>query len=107
MRREKNSLHFQGRKTSVPGMVSCAIGSVAWIIFIALAVYSSAHQGNAEAFIGTIGILNAVLALTGTVFAVRGFREHDVFYGQPVAGMTLNAVLFLIYFILYLIGMTI
>ena len=107
MKKEKNNLHFKGRVASKRGRISVAIGVVAWLVFIALAAYSASFQGNAEGMVGIIGMLDMLLALTGTVFAANGFKERDVFYGMPVAGMSLNAILFLIYFVLYLTGMAI
>lgn len=107
MKKEKNALHFQGRTVSRCGIISIAVGVLAWIVFIALAVYSASLSGAAESIIGVIGIFDMLFALAGVSFAVHGFKERDVFYGLPIAGLTLNAVLFLIYFVLYLTGMAI
>ncbi|MGN0505930.1 MAG: DUF6142 family protein [Lachnospiraceae bacterium] len=107
MKKEKNSLHFQGRTASKRGRVSVVIGVVAWLVFAALAAYSASFQGNAEGMVGIIGILDMLFAFVGAAFAANGFKERDVFYGMPVAGMSLNAILFLTYFVLYLTGMAI
>lgn len=107
MKKEKNSLHFQGRTASKQGMISVVIGVLAWIVFAALAVYSASLSGAAESIIGIIGIFDMLFAFAGIYFAAHGFQERDVFYGRPIAGMSLNAVLFLVYFVLYLTGMAI
>lgn len=107
MKKEKNSLHFQGRAASKQGMVSVVIGALAWIVFAALAVYSASLSGAAESVIGIVGMVDMLFAFAGICFAVHGFKERDVFYGLPIAGMSLNAVLFLVYFVLYLTGMAI
>lgn len=107
MKKEKNALHFQGRTISKPGIISIAVGVLAWIVFIALAMYSASFSGAAESIVGTIGMLDMLFVLVGIYFAAHAFKERDVFYGLPIAGLGLNAVLFLIYFVLYLTGMAI
>ena len=52
-------------------------------------------------------MFDMLFALVGVSFAAHGFKERDVFYGLPIAGLSLNAVLFLVYFVLYLTGMAI
>jgi hypothetical protein len=80
------------------------MAGIGWIIFAALCVYSSSTGGNAAAVAGILGILDAVLALTGMVVAFKGFSERDVYYVMPAVGITLNGGLFVLYFILYLMG---
>ena len=46
MKKEKNALHFQGRTASKPGIVSIVAGVLAWLVFIALAVYSASLSGR-------------------------------------------------------------
>lgn len=105
--KEKNSLEFKGRKKSTKGAISLAMGIVGWLVFIALSIYSSQMQGNAGNPVGMIALLDALFALTGSYFAIQGFQERDVFYGMPIAGIILNAILFIVYFYLYLMGMVV
>lgn len=107
MKKEKNALHFQGRAASKQGLAAVVIGVLAWIVFAALAIYSASRSGEAEGMIGGIGIFDMLFALVGILYAANGFKERDVFYGLPVAGLALNAILFLVYFVLYLTGMAI
>lgn len=105
--KEKNSLEFKGRSKSTKGAISLAIGIVAWIIFVALSIYSSGMQGNAENPIGIIALLDGIFTLIGVYYAILGFQERDVFYGLPIAGIIMNAILFIVYFYLYLMGLVI
>ena len=104
MREKKRSLRFSGRRHARSGMISTVIACIGWIVFAALCVYSSATGGNAAAVAGIIGILDAVFALSGMVTAFRGFYERDVYYVMPAVGMVLNGSLFVLYFVLYLMG---
>ena len=107
MREKKSSLRFSGRKHSRGGMISTVIGGIAWSIFIALCICSSVSGGNAELFVGGIGILDAVFTLAGMIIAIRGFQEREVYYLLPTIGVVLNGILFAIYFSLYFMGIAI
>ena len=104
MKEKKRSLRFSGRSHARGGIISTVIAGVGWLVFVALCVYSSSTGGNAAAVAGILGILDAVLALTGMVVAFKGFSERDVYYVMPAVGITLNGGLFVLYFILYLMG---
>lgn len=104
MKEKKSSLHFAGRTHSKQGIKSTVIGGIAWLVFLALAVYSSVTGGNATMVAGVIGILDAVFAAVGGYFGIQGLYERDVFYVMPVTGIALNAVLFIVYFSLYFMG---
>ena len=104
MKEKKSSLHFAGRKHARKGIISTVIGGIAWCIFITLCVYSTTTGGNAEAVAGIIGILDAFFALAGMIVAFHGFQERDVYYVLPAVGISLNGILFVIYFSLYFMG---
>ncbi|MBP3609986.1 MAG: hypothetical protein J6J42_06580 [Lachnospiraceae bacterium] len=107
MKEKKSSLHFAGRTHSRKGMMSTVIAGFAWIIFIALCVYSTIQEGKAELVAGAIGIFDAFFALTGAILAMKGFQEREVYYVLPTVGILLNGFLFVIYFALYFMGVAI
>ena len=107
MKEKKLSLRFTGRKHAGGGIVSLVMAVIAWIVFIALCVYSSATGGNAAYVAGVLGMADAVFSLAGMIFAFKGFQERDVFYVLPTVGMVLNGILFVIYFSLYFMGVAI
>lgn len=107
MKKERSSLRFTGRRHSRGGVISTVMAGIAWILFAALCIYSSATGGNAETVAGILGILDAVFVLAGMVVAFRGFYERDVYYALPAVGMVLNGSLFVIYFSLYFMGIAI
>ena len=104
---KKSSLHFTGKRHPRSGVVSTVMAVVAWIVFAALCVYSSASGGNAPDVVGILGFVDAIFALTGMIIAFRGFHERDVYYVLPAVGMVLNGILFVIYFSLYFMGVAI
>ncbi len=101
---KKTSLRFNGRKMSKTGLTATVMSGIGWIIFIALTVYSAGRDGNAAQFIGIIGLLDAIMSLVGMLMAYKGLHERDVQLALPVVGMTLNGVLFIVYFSMYIMG---
>jgi len=104
-KKEKSSLHFSGKRVSGLGIGTTVMGSIGWVVFLALSVYSASKDGQAESFIGIIGLLDALLALVGAGLSYRALQERDVYYVMPIIGMALNALLFIMYFSLYFMGM--
>lgn len=107
MKEKRTSLHFKGRQHARGGVISTVIAGIAWMIFIALSICSSASGGNAPVVAGGIGMFDAFFSLAGMVIAFRGFQERDVYYILPAVGMVLNGILFVIYFSLYFMGVAI
>ena len=107
MKEKKPSLHFTGRRHARGGIISLVIAVIAWIVFVALCVYSSSTGGNAAYVTGILGIADALFVLLGMLAAFKGFQERDVYYVLPIVGMVLNGILFVIYFSLYFMGVAI
>ena len=107
MRKKKGSLQFRKREHSKKGILSIVISIITWFIFLAVSIYSTMTDGNVEQIIGIVGILDAVLALFGAILAIKGLQERDVLYSFSIVGILFNGTLFVIYFILYFIGIAI
>ena len=107
MKEKKRSLRFSDRRHAKSGVVSMVMAGIGWIVFIVLCVYSSSTGGNAEESAGILGIFGAILAAAGVVNAYHGFHEKEVSYAMPMIGIVLNGSLFVIYFILYLMGVAV
>ena len=104
-KKEKSSLRFTGKRVSGLGIGATVMGGIGWIVFAALSIYSASMDGAAEGFIGIIGVLDAVLGLAGVIVSYRALQERDVYYVMPIIGMALNAILFILYFSLYFMGL--
>ena len=107
MKEKRLSLHFTGRRHARGGIISLVMAVIAWIVFIALCVYSSSLGGNAASVVGILGMADAILVLAGMIIAFKGFQERDVYYVLPIVGMVMNGILFVIYFSLYFMGVAI
>ena len=107
MKEKKGSLRFRKKEHSKIGIISTVISGIAWCVFIALSVYSTITEGNVEKIIGVVGILDALLAFLGAILAIKGLQEREVSYSFSIIAILLNGTLFVIYFVLYVMGVAI
>lgn len=86
------------------GVGSClfAIG-----VFIALSSFlgvAYTTYGGASTWIGSLGMIALLFAITGTFLGVRGFREREKNYITCRIGIVANGIVVLIYVILFVRG---
>ena len=98
IKREKKSLRFTDKRVSGLGIGATVMGTIGWIVFAAISIYSASMDGKAELFIGGIGLLDAVLSMVGMIVSYRALQERDIYYVMPIIGMALNGILFVVYF---------
>ena len=106
-KKEKSSLHFTGKRVSGLGIGATVMGAIGWIVFAALSIYSASLDGQAENFVGIIGMLDAVLSIAGVIVSYRALQDRDIYYVMPMIGMALNGILFVLYFSLYFMGIAV
>jgi len=104
---KKSSLRFSGRGHARSGVISTVIAGIAWCVFLALCVRATVSDGMAEPVVGTIGIVDAIASLVGMLVGFKGFQEREVYYVMPAIGVSLNGILFVIYFCLYIMGIAV
>ena len=107
MKEKKRTLRFSNRRHAQGGIISMVMAAIGWIIFVTLCIYSSSTGGNAAEVAGILGIFDTIVAVIGIINAYHGFHEREVSYTMPMLGIVLNGSLFVIYFILYLMGIAI
>ena len=103
-RKNKEMIHFSGRRHTKLGIASTAMGILSFIGFLVISFISGLAEGQGGAVIGALGTLILVLATTGFVMAYKSFQKKDIFYSFPIAGAITNAVMMIILFALYLLG---
>lgn len=77
------------------GIYSLMMAMVVVIIFVALILTAFLHKGQSSAMIGSFGLFTMILAVTGLVVGVRGFRERDKNYVTCKWGIGLNGFVLL------------
>lgn len=105
MRGKKDSVKFIGRSHSKKGIASCIIGIILLILIIVLAVISGFERGQGGQSLGAIAIIGFLLSIDGFTMSISALKEKDVFFTAPIIGLSLNGGMFLLYMILYIIGL--
>lgn len=103
-KRNKDMIHFSGRRHTKMGIISAVIGIAVVIGFIAISVVSGVLTGNGGLVLGIIGILLFCLAIFGFVLSYKAFKQKDIFYRFPLIGAIFNGIMTVFLLILYVLG---
>ncbi len=98
------SVKFRGRHNSWRAVLFLVTGSIAIVLFAVLSILS-AIEGETRFSYGVAGIAAALVSLIGLIVSITATQEKDVFMSVPVAGMIVNGISFLLYVIIYVLGL--
>ncbi|MDY5846249.1 MAG: DUF6142 family protein [Bariatricus sp.] len=77
------------------GILSLMMAAVVAGIFIALILTALLNKGSSGAIIGSFGLFDILLAITGIICGVKGFRERDKNYFTCKMGIGINVFILL------------
>ena len=97
------TVKFRGRHISPGGLTVLITGSISIIVLIVMCVISAAG-GSIGEYAGIAGTIAAIASVTGLIVSVLATRERDIYTAIPIAGMIVNGVSFLLYIIVYILG---
>lgn len=103
-RRNKEMIHFSGRRQTKLGIASAIIGIITIIGFLVICLLSGLAGGKGGLILGIIGLLLFCLTLTGFVLSYKALKKKDIFYTYPVVGVILNGFMTIFLLIIYLLG---
>lgn len=106
MKRKKEMIHFSGRKHTVMGIASAAMGLFEILGFIIISIISGLAGGKGGAALGVAGILLFCMAVAGFLLSYRSFKKKDIFYRFPVMGMVMNGFMIIFLLIIYMLGIS-
>ncbi len=98
------TVKFRGRHISPGGMTALITGSISIVLLIVLCILASTGH-DVGAFSGIASVIAAVASVIGLIVSVLATRERDIYTAIPVAGMIVNGISFLLYVIIYVLGM--
>ena len=98
------SVKFRGRHNSWRAVLFLITGSIAIAVLITLSILS-AVKGEAVFAYGVAGMAAALVSLIGLIVSIVATRERDVYVSVPIAGMIVNGIAFLMYVIIYVLGL--
>lgn len=96
---------FTDKKHTKQGMVSTGMGAAALILMVVDLYLAYRGSGQAGSIVGLFGLFSLILSVAGFILAVRGLQEEDVYYLFSRIGSVLNAVLFILWALLFIAGM--
>ena len=99
------SVKFRGRHNSWRAVLFLITGSLAIILFAVLAILTAVRGGSTFSF-GVMGVVAALLSLTGVIVCAFAAGERDIFVSVPIAGMIVNGVSLILYVIVYILGIS-
>ncbi|MBP3702317.1 MAG: hypothetical protein J6I65_00890 [Lachnospiraceae bacterium] len=100
----RRKIQFTDKTHPKRGIVSVIIGAVCMICTFALFIGAGRARGNAAAWYGYLGMITMLVAFTGLILGIRCFKEEDIYYTTPTAGVILNGLLTLCYVVLLFVG---
>lgn len=103
---KRRKIQFTDKTQPISGIISCIIGIVSVVIMFGLFIGAGRAKGNAGFAYGILGIINMFGSLVGFVLGVRCYRIEDIYYRYPNLGTGLNAIVTLLYMVLYGIGIS-
>jgi len=104
MKRNKDMIHFSGRRHTKLGISSMIIGIVSVLGLFALSMISGLRRGQSNMIVGVAGIGLLALSILGFVLSYKAFKKKDIFYRFPIAGATLNGIMIILMLVIYIIG---
>ena len=89
MKRENHN-KFTKKKHSKRGMLACVLAVASIFALFYLIGVSFRQKGNGSVYLGSIGILALLVALTSFAQAVKSIREEATFRRIPILSIALS-----------------
>lgn len=103
-KRNKEMIHFSGRRHTKTGILSTIIGILDVLGFLALSIISGLNKGNGGYILGLIGFFIFFVSIFGFVLAYKAFKKKDIFYHFPIIGAVLNGLMTILLLVIYILG---
>lgn len=95
---------FSDRHTSVGGVISVTMGSVAILLVLIGVALSFTNKGNGPLVVGALGIAAFLFDVGGLAIGLLSFKESDKYYKASIAGSMMCGVLFVFMLGILLMG---
>jgi hypothetical protein len=103
-KKKKDDFKFSDKYHPVQGIIGVVLALIVLIATCFLFYVSSRSSGNAGVWIGFVGLGIFVVNIIGFIFSVLGFHKQEIYYRFPIAGILLNGCLFIVFLLLYIVG---
>ena len=103
-KRKKVKMTFSRKYVPFTAILSIIIAGLSVVSFVGVCIYSAYNAGEAGIAAGTVPIIAMIMNLAGFIFAYVNFKTENVKIQYVTIGAVVNAVLLILYLILYLTG---
>ncbi|WP_310603750.1 DUF6142 family protein [Anaerosporobacter sp.] len=103
-RKKKEEFKFSNKYHPLQGILGVIFAVIALIAIGVLFYISSKSSGNAGAWIGLVGGVVFAINIVGFILSILGFRKQEVYYRFPIIGILMNGCLFIMFLLLYIVG---
>lgn len=97
---------FSEKRHSRQGIVSTVLGGLSLLIFVVLVYVSWWFYGEGGIYLGSIGILGILFAVSGLIKGLGSFREKHIMHTFSKAGSIISSVAFVIWIFVILLGVS-
>jgi hypothetical protein len=104
IKRNKEMIHFSGRRHTKLGICSMIIGILSILGLLAASILSGIYHGQGGIVLGVVGIGLLALSVFGFVLSYKAFKKKDIFYRFPIIGAVLNGFMTILLFVIYILG---
>lgn len=95
---------FTDKKISWGGVLSSLFAVLACICLASGVYISFKAKGNGGTNVGILGAGAFLLSLVGFFVGLRSFKKDNIFLGFPWFGVVVNALIWLVMFLIILVG---
>lgn len=95
---------FSDRTTSVGGVISIFLGSMAILFVIVGVVLSFMHKGNGPLVVGALGVAAFLFDAGGLAIGLLSFKESDKYYRTSIVGSMMCGIIFVFMLGIILMG---
>lgn len=104
VKRDKEMIHFSGRRHTKLGICSMIIGILSILGLITASILSGIYRGQGGMVYGFIGIGLFFLSVLGFALSYKAFQKKDIFYRFPIIGAVLNGGMTILLLVIYILG---
>ena len=102
--RKKKGLKIVTSHTPKPVYLSMCLAVLSLIMFLTVCIISACFQGKADLYIGVIPFIALLLNIIGFLLSYRYFNKEDIRIKWVTISSFMNALLAIIYLVLYILG---
>ena len=101
---EKGGPSFSSKIVSTDGVICLVLGIISLILLIAAIVISTAHRGQADVYVGAMGVVGFVMSLTCFIVSLKTLNDEYIAETIPKIAVAVNFTVLLIFLGLYAYG---